>query len=269
MAQSGKKSKNLKILAQIYNDPKEYKESIVANVRQYFSDSKKVETWLTRAILFFGIFTILFGIFQFKNQIFQPYKRTQSERAITLAAPQITQDLLGLSQKDTDQDGLSDFDELNIYGTSLYLPDSDSDGIADQQEIASNTDPNCPQGNNCFALSELQQDQAGVYQSSGLSGQSAAFPLRSVLQQAGIPTDLLNSLTDAELLQAYQQALNSTADEPSAPTVDLPTDQIENLSPDEVRQLLHDQAGISEDILNQISDEELIRYANQALQQIQ
>ena len=51
-----------------------------------------------------------------------------------------------LRSQDTDEDGLSDWDELNVYITSPYLADSDSDGIKDGEEISAGTDPNCPTG---------------------------------------------------------------------------------------------------------------------------
>lgn len=54
--------------------------------------------------------------------------------------------------KDTDQDGLSDYDELYIYSTSPYLMDSDSDEITDKQEVDEGTDPNCPISlQNCYS----------------------------------------------------------------------------------------------------------------------
>jgi hypothetical protein len=52
--------------------------------------------------------------------------------------------------KDTDHDGLSDYDELYVYSTSPYLVDTDSDGLQDASEIAQGTDPNCPQGKVCI-----------------------------------------------------------------------------------------------------------------------
>ena len=55
-------------------------------------------------------------------------------------------DLAALKSKDTDGDGLSDYDELYVYHTSPYIKDSDSDGIPDGVEVANGTDPNCPQG---------------------------------------------------------------------------------------------------------------------------
>lgn len=54
-----------------------------------------------------------------------------------------------LKAKDTDGDGLNDWDERNIYKTSPYLGDTDSDGFNDKQEVDSNNDPNCPRGQQC------------------------------------------------------------------------------------------------------------------------
>src|SRR5690348_8570869 len=39
------------------------------------------------------------------------------------------------AQQDTDGDGLSDAEELNLYGTSPVLSDTDGDGFSDFQEI--------------------------------------------------------------------------------------------------------------------------------------
>ncbi len=47
----------------------------------------------------------------------------------------------GLIVKDTDSDGLSDFDEISIFGTSVELSDSDSDGVIDIIEVVSGTNP--------------------------------------------------------------------------------------------------------------------------------
>ena len=43
--------------------------------------------------------------------------------------------------QDTDLDGLSDGDEVNLYGTNPNNPDSDGDGISDGVEIANGTNP--------------------------------------------------------------------------------------------------------------------------------
>ena len=51
--------------------------------------------------------------------------------------------------KDTDGDGLVDYDELYVYKTSPYLSDSDSDGFDDKQEVYSGNNPNCPTDKTC------------------------------------------------------------------------------------------------------------------------
>lgn len=50
---------------------------------------------------------------------------------------------------DTDGDGISDYDEVNIFSTSMYLKDSDGDGITDDKEIKNGTNPNCAEGTQC------------------------------------------------------------------------------------------------------------------------
>ncbi len=46
------------------------------------------------------------------------------------------------STQDSDSDGLSDLDELNIYHTDPNHPDTDQDGFLDGSEIKYNFDPN-------------------------------------------------------------------------------------------------------------------------------
>ncbi len=67
-----------------------------------------------------------------------------------------------LQEKDTDQDGLSDYAEIYLYKTSAYLPDTDSDGITDAIEIAQSTNPNCPEGTDCLQLVNSQQGGAST-----------------------------------------------------------------------------------------------------------
>ena len=47
-----------------------------------------------------------------------------------------------LFYKDSDEDGLTDRDEVNIYGTNPALADTDGDGFTDKAEIYTlKTDP--------------------------------------------------------------------------------------------------------------------------------
>jgi hypothetical protein len=69
-----------------------------------------------------------------------------------------------LKIQDTDRDTLNDYDELYVFRTSPFLEDSDSDGTNDGQEVAANSDPNCPKGKTCRQpkLSTTQGTTTGV-----------------------------------------------------------------------------------------------------------
>ena len=62
---------------------------------------------------------------------------------------------------DTDGDGLTDFEEINYYGTDPNNADTDGDGVTDGDEVAQGTDPtvyNEP-GDLGEGLSDLDKDQ--------------------------------------------------------------------------------------------------------------
>ncbi len=42
---------------------------------------------------------------------------------------------------DCDNDGLTDFDEVMLHGTNPFMPDTDSDGVSDADELSNGTDP--------------------------------------------------------------------------------------------------------------------------------
>jgi hypothetical protein len=139
-------------------------------------------------------------------------------------------------RKDTDRDGLNDYAELNIYKTSPYLADTDSDGIPDAIEIAQGTDPNCPSGQTCGAIANADL-QPGYSVSSSFSAlldgteirrvgedgqpvastaaeqfilnapqpsQVTAARAKELLIQSGlIPAEELATMNDAGLLQIY------------------------------------------------------------------
>lgn len=151
-----------------------------------------------------------------------------------------------LKTKDTDQDGLTDWDELNTYKTSPYLADSDSDGITDKDEINKGTDPNCPEGRTCSssASADIPAGSANTGAITGdntasnssstpsglgldlnnatgnssptqadiqktLSGQSDVSVLRQMLLDSGMTAEDLNQISDADLMASYNEVLGS------------------------------------------------------------
>ena len=184
-------------------------------------------------LAFFGVLVIIMWFVQLKNSINAPFKRSSGNSTITATNTEST--ALSdeeLKTQDTDGDGLSDWDELNVYNTSPYLPDSDGDGISDYEEIKANTDPNCPVGQTCVNTeTNFATSSAGVNFSLGsagnstssssgnsavdqaaqavLSGQIDAATLRALLIQSGVDEAELNKISDQDLMKAYQDNLSS------------------------------------------------------------
>ncbi|MDD5528362.1 MAG: hypothetical protein PHO56_05365 [Patescibacteria group bacterium] len=177
----------------------------------------------------FGILLIGFWVYKLDSEIKGPlaYKPAADNSASATAQDAAAAEEAKLKSQDTDGDGLSDWDELNIYHTSPYLADSDSDGIPDGVEVKNGTDPNCPQGKVCNAplpvatSSNLSVPAALPIVSTAsssadlnsllLSGQIDAASLRQLLINSGVSKADLDKISDADLLKAYQTQLASSS----------------------------------------------------------
>ncbi len=273
MPGQGKKSDNLNILEEIYHDSDQSiqsKQSFRQKVVDYFAAGKRIDKLLSSSVLILGLAAMVLGFFQFRWQIngyFIP--KPKPVDPITLNSNINTdQDLLGLRTKDTDQDGLSDYDERKIYGSSPYLPDTDSDGVDDRTEITRKTDPTCPQGQNCFTDWSVLDTEARTLTPQDLltTDQDLAGQLRRALIQEGLNPEELAQLDDQELMQVYQElVLQLQAEQPSPETgLGVAGMDLNNLSPAQVRELLK-SAGVSDDIINQLNDQELMQLVSETL----
>ncbi|OGF18382.1 hypothetical protein A3G56_01905 [Candidatus Falkowbacteria bacterium RIFCSPLOWO2_12_FULL_45_10] len=196
-------------------------------------------------LVVFGVSALILWAVQFKGglQITKPLTAEELAQLNQSKNPEAAA-LDSLRNQDTDQDGLSDYDELYAYNTSPYLEDSDSDGIADKKEVEQNTDPNCPAGQSCAeqttsspsapaatapldapgvlsaGLGAAQPNSApfgspaagGLDASSPdaskvLGGEVDAATLRALLRSAGMSADILDKISDEQLMQVYEQTL--------------------------------------------------------------
>ncbi|MEK7073332.1 MAG: thrombospondin type 3 repeat-containing protein [Patescibacteria group bacterium] len=141
------------------------------------------------------------------------------------------EEIAALKVRDTDSDGLSDYDELNIYLTSPYLTDTDSDGVPDGEEVRSGDDPNCPRGQNCGSgASQVGPRQASPQDLTSAPGSrpGSVTPIsgntfvgltpenletldvvqvRSLLRGAGVPEEVLASFSDEEIMTLFRETL--------------------------------------------------------------
>ena len=184
-------------------------------------------------LLVFAVFAIGLGIMQIRNTMYAPFSLGSgipSEIAAEINSPET------LAYRDTDNDGLSDFDELYVYQTSPYLADTDSDGISDFQEVKNGTNPLCPEGKDCslpvpvdnpdFSASSSIPSSASLEEqrlksNAEIQKQVQDLPnqlraqfsdpveLRKILANSGLSDDQIKSVTDEQLLQIADSALKS------------------------------------------------------------
>ncbi len=182
------------------------------------------------AMLFvFAILTVSLAFLQVRNNLVQPFvlRTEQDGEAKTLSDFQVE-----LQNIDTDKDGINDYEELNFYTTSPYLPDTDSDGAPDKQEIDAGTDPLCPEGDVCDSGESVQNINASSSPFLGFSQGNMPLPLGSsaeeinkevqdlmqnpekirqlLLQTGQVPEQELSKLDDATLIQILQEIISGT-----------------------------------------------------------
>lgn len=255
--------------------------------RQAYIKHCQQQRWTMVAAGVVAIVILFGGIWQIKSVIKIPLPPdTVGNSAETVVAAKTaedlsTMDIATLKAKDTDEDGLSDFEELYIYVTSPYLADSDSDGVIDKEEIDNNQDPNCPQGQTCFASSDKTNVSASANSEAAASPILTVAQLRQLLSQSGIMTAAqAENLSDADIMDLYQAALKqnpqlaeqmkslnagtSATTSAVTPTADLGAAP----SIQEIKQNLLD-VGISQEELNEIDDNTLRDLYQKALEQAQ
>jgi hypothetical protein len=243
--------------------------------------SKQPEKISERKIYVFigviGLVALFLGFMQLSQYIKGPFSPVVTLNTSTLLTSDQISEINSLKNKDTDGDGLSDYDELYYYYTSPYLKDSDSDGLSDKEEITKGTDPNCPAGQDCLNYGTNTNQVAGNANGSGninsplLAGDATAATLRETLKNSGVPQTILDSTSDEDLLQIYNDTVketqtanaNANGNTNSAASTNLSLNAnisdaeaasiLVNLTPAEIRQLLI-ESGLDATELSQMDD---------------
>lgn len=174
-------------------------------------------------LVFFAICVVGLGILQIRTTMYAPF-------ALTSAVPNdIKSEVTGvdaLRYRDTDHDGLTDFDELYVYGTSPYLYDTFSYGFSDKEVIAKGL-PLCPKGQDCSTVAENNTTVLNASATTTvLGGETAALgaapedlsvllsdpkKIRALLLQSGVQADVLTKVSDKDLMTLVTQLINSSS----------------------------------------------------------
>lgn len=90
---------------------------------------------------------------------------------------------------DTDEDGLTDGQEVDEYGTNPLVADTDGDGVLDGDEVAQGTDPNDATGGATLPAPAAEGDNAVVITEEPAPVEEAAPVEEIAPETAGVPGD--------------------------------------------------------------------------------
>lgn len=188
-------------------------------------------------VIVIGLTTMVFGAVHMHRSIYDPFKKDPTltyKSQEELAAERDAE----LKTKDTDGDGLSDYDELYVFRTSPFLADSDSDGFDDGVEVANANDPNCPAGKTC-----RQPSLSGGGGSGSTSTSAAGAGATGVSAEPGVTQD------QAKVLSAMDKLFGDIKD----PTPEAISQRIMSLPGQDLRDFLKTM-GIPQEALDKADD---------------
>jgi len=220
------------------------------------------------SFLILVIFLLGLSGFRFYSNIFDPLKYNIPDflKDQLSAEEEIAKTIAELKETDTDQDGLTDYQELYQYYTSIFLPDTDSDGFTDAEEVNMGEDPVCPIGESCNLLRLITPSTklASIIQDITLDAnltvqQAAVAEFRKFLEENGVAKEDLDILSDEDLLAIFRIIDESNI---------LDNGQLNaSTTPAQIREFLLLLPGVDADEINAMSDEELIIVAEDLITQ--
>jgi len=181
-----------------------------------------------------SIVVLILSTVYLRSHVVSPFRVSKNvlkpAQALLAQQTERNNELEASKTKDTDRDGLSDYSEINLYRTSPYLGDTDSDGIPDAIEIAQSSDPNCPVGSSCTQLDNQQPVGASSSTFSDLANVSQILSAND----PNLPSEISGA-----------QRFIQDAKDPS------------EMSPTQIRETLSKYSLVSPERLQVLSDEEL------------
>jgi hypothetical protein len=175
---------------------------------------------------------VIFGGLSFASNVRKPFLISYTGPRYTTSEEKESEETALQRLSDTDEDGISDYDELYIFFTSPYIADSDSDGRSDGTEIAEGGDPSCALGKTCISSETIQSSSMSGFlaqepqaaegeeteaptleQAVGTLQQLSIGEVREFLTASGVDPTELAALSDEQVMEMYLQALSQAATE--------------------------------------------------------
>jgi CRISPR/Cas system-associated protein endoribonuclease Cas2 len=192
-----------------------------------------------------------------------PFKfdRLSADTILNEILPKPESEALASKTKDTDGDGLTDYDEVALYATSPYLPDTDSDGFSDGKEVKEGTDPNCKPGEVCGGLRLVTPDTkiSDLFPQFSTSNvtlkDKTVQEFRQILIDQGFDKENLDKISDTTLLIMLEESLKAQ-DQGQGTSTPTSTDTITEKDYDNLRLLLID-LGVPKDEVYSMSNKDV------------
>lgn len=182
--------------------------------RHVFSRQEKVGYSVVVAT---GCLAVVLGVFYMGTHLHAPFSITYTGNHYLSADDQQQAQIAAQKKLDTDNDGINDYDELNVYGTSPYLNDTDGDGVIDGAEINNGGDPSCATGKTCGntankvsiptpdvgpePVAPADVDPVAALKASLLS--ASLDDIKAMLLQSGVTQAQLETMTETEIKTTY------------------------------------------------------------------
>lgn len=224
-----------------------------------------------RLFIILGILALGFGAWRIVNTIRSPFiqdtQNTVATEQVQASVQDEIQNISALQAKDTDIDGLSDYDELYVYGTSPYVEDTDSDGYSDKTEIDTGNNPTCKAGEKCLlstvdATKNTSETGADTIVEPTDPYAMTADEIRALLLQSGIDEATLSQIDDVTLRQMFQQAYSEAEEtagtDVSSGNIDVNPTTENEYTPAELRKMLI-EGGVAKEQVDAVTDEELLQ----------
>jgi hypothetical protein len=122
---------------------------------------------------------------------------------------------------DTDGEGLSDGDEVHVYGTNPREPDTDFDGLDDYIEVTYGTNPNAADSDNDglvdgqdveFVMGAVQSVPAAAFKPTGGGSAQAMFASLDAVEQALLGGKEALAVQKLQQLRSHVDGCGTAAD---------------------------------------------------------
>lgn len=173
-------------------------------------------------LLIFAVTGLTLGMLQIRNTLIAPFAL---DSTVPTSVKDLVNDIDAQRLRDTDHDGLSDYDELYVEGTSPYLYDSFSYGMSDKEVVSkglarcANAGKNCTDASSPVGMSTSSVATSGLEEAPPDLEEILQDPdqIRKLLVETGMEKEVLDKINDNELMGLVAQLIVSSTMVTSSP----------------------------------------------------